>query len=141
MMESCPSVSAIEALSLVAHSDFTANGILRMLSMRCCGEITKRIRPCFCLGLLEAVLSVVVQNGFVVSGSLIASSMRYRMEISTWIRMFAYSERIRRRTLDTIVAHWREYDDPCSDMPSLIDMPSLMSEYSEESSDYDFGSR
>ena len=101
-------------------------------------------------GILDAALLVVVQMGFVVSGSLIACSMRYRMEISTWIRVFAYSERTRRRTLDMIVAHWKEYVE-FSDMPSLVtfsDMPSLVtspgdleSVDSEESSDYDFGSR
>ena len=101
-------------------------------------------------GILDAALLVVVQMGFVVSGSLIACSMRYRMEISTWIRVFAYSERTRRRTLDMIVAHWKEYVE-FSDMPSLVtssDMPSLVSSPgdlesvdSEESSDYDFGSR
>ena len=88
-----------------------------------------------------AALLVVVQMGFVVSGSLIACSMRYRMEISTWIRMSAYSERTRRRTLDMIVAHWKEYVE-FSDMPSLVTSPGdLESVDSEESSDYDFGSR
>ena len=79
--------------------------------------------------------------GFVVSGSLIACSMRYRMKISTWIRRFAYSERTRRRTLDMIVAHWKEYVE-FSDMPSLVaSTGDLESVDSEESSDYDFGSR
>ena len=64
--------------------------------------------------------------------------------------MFAYSERTRRRTFDMIVTHWKEYVE-FSDMPSLVtfsDMPSLVSSPgdlesvdSEESSDYDFGSR